>query len=150
MTLKVKFWHFLTLFDISPLTKFSKFNNFLWVYWFLGKNLSNFVPPLWKLHNPYCHKVHTSLCLVGPNYWNKLPLFFSFNLFLGQKSLKERHQNFPFEIFWPLDWREHLIKCSNRPLLSTRDKLFSSDSSERQMKCSSHDFTNFFHIFFQF
>ena len=25
------------------------------VCWFLGKNLSNFVPLLWKLHNPYCH-----------------------------------------------------------------------------------------------
>ena len=25
--------------------------------WFLGKNLSNFVHPVWKLHNPYCHTV---------------------------------------------------------------------------------------------
>ena len=33
----------------------SKFNNFLLVCWFLGKNLSNFVSPIWKLHNPYCH-----------------------------------------------------------------------------------------------
>ena len=23
--------------------------------WFLGKNLSNFIPPVWKLHNPCCH-----------------------------------------------------------------------------------------------
>jgi hypothetical protein len=45
------FWKLLR----PPLTQFSKFNNFLWVYWFLGKNLSNFVPPVWKLHNPYCH-----------------------------------------------------------------------------------------------
>ena len=30
-------------------------NKFLRVYWFLGKNLSNFVPPFWKLYNPYCH-----------------------------------------------------------------------------------------------
>ena len=29
--------------------------NFLWVYWFLGKNLSNFIPPVWKLHNLYCY-----------------------------------------------------------------------------------------------
>ena len=43
------------LFDTSPLVQFSKFKNFLWVCWFLGKNLSNFVPPVWKLHNPYCH-----------------------------------------------------------------------------------------------
>ena len=38
-----------------PLVQFSKFKNFLWVCWFLGKNLSNFVPPVWKLYNPYCH-----------------------------------------------------------------------------------------------
>ena len=44
-----------SIFDTSPLTQFSKFNNFLWVCWFLGKNLSNFGPPVWKLHNPYCH-----------------------------------------------------------------------------------------------
>ena len=47
------------IYDTSPLTQFSKFNNFLWVCWFLGKNLSNFVPPVWKLHNPYCHNIHT-------------------------------------------------------------------------------------------
>ena len=35
--------------------KFSKFNNFLWVCWFLVENLSNFVPPAWKFYNPYCH-----------------------------------------------------------------------------------------------
>ena len=33
------------IFDTSPLTWFSKFNNVLWVCWFLDKNLSNFVPP---------------------------------------------------------------------------------------------------------
>ena len=47
------------IFDTSPLTQLSKFNNFLWVCWFLGKNLSNFVPPVWKLHNPYCHTFDT-------------------------------------------------------------------------------------------
>ena len=36
-----------------------KFNNFLWVCWFLGKNLSNFVPLIWKLHNPYCHNLQS-------------------------------------------------------------------------------------------
>ena len=43
------------IFDSSPLIQNSKFNNFLWVCWFLGKNLSNFVFPVWKLHNPYFH-----------------------------------------------------------------------------------------------
>ena len=51
MTSKFKFCY------TSPLTQFSKFNNFLWVCWFLGKNLSDFVPPVWKLHYPYCHSV---------------------------------------------------------------------------------------------
>ena len=36
----------LALFDSSPLIQNSKFNHFLRVYWFLGKNLSYFVPPL--------------------------------------------------------------------------------------------------------
>ena len=57
LTLKVKRLGDFSLFYTSPLTQFSKFNNFLWVCWFLGKNLSNFVPPVWKLHNPYCHSV---------------------------------------------------------------------------------------------
>ena len=46
------------IFDTSPLHQFSKFNNFLWVCWFLVKNLSNFVPPAWKRDNPYYHNVH--------------------------------------------------------------------------------------------
>ena len=67
------YWHFLItstfkslyflkwcpIFDTSPLTQFSKFHNFLWVCWFLGKNISNFVPTVWKLHNPYCHTRHS-------------------------------------------------------------------------------------------
>ena len=43
------------LFDTSPLPQFSELNNFLWVCWFLGKNLSNFVPTARKLDNPYYH-----------------------------------------------------------------------------------------------
>ena len=49
------------IFDTSLLHQFSKFNNFLWVCWFLGKNLSNFVPPAWKLNNPYYHTGHPNL-----------------------------------------------------------------------------------------
>ena len=40
LTLKI-----LALFDISPLHQFSKFNNFLWVWWFLAKNLLFFLYP---------------------------------------------------------------------------------------------------------
>ena len=52
---KSRGWVILHFLIPPPLTQFSKFNNFLWVCWFLGNNLSNFVPPVWKLHNPYCH-----------------------------------------------------------------------------------------------
>ena len=48
------FWKLLR----PPLTQISKFNNFLWVCWFLGKTLSNFVPPVWNLHNQCCHNSH--------------------------------------------------------------------------------------------
>ena len=48
----------LVLFATFPLIQFSKFNNFLWVCWFLGKNLSNFITPVWKLQNMYCHTCH--------------------------------------------------------------------------------------------
>ena len=65
LTLKVRRLDDFALFDTSPLTQFSKFNNFLWVCWFLGKNLSNFVPPVWKLHNTYCHNVR---CTVLSTY----------------------------------------------------------------------------------
>ena len=57
LTLKVGRLGDFALFDTSPLVQFSKFKNFLWVCWFFGKNLSNFVTPIWKLHKPYCHNV---------------------------------------------------------------------------------------------
>ena len=47
-----------------PLIQFSKLNDFLWVCWFLGKNIFNFVPPFWKLHNLYCHSMHNNLTPV--------------------------------------------------------------------------------------
>ena len=48
----------------SPPVQFSKFNNFLWACWSLCKNLSNFVPLPWKIHNPYCHNVRFRLVSV--------------------------------------------------------------------------------------
>ena len=45
------------IFDSSLLHQFSKFNNFLWVCWFLGKNLSNFVSLSWKINNWHYHIV---------------------------------------------------------------------------------------------
>ena len=61
----------LALFYSSPLIQNSKFNNFLWVCWFLGKNLSNFGSTIWKLHNPYCHSKYS-----GFNFsWDKVEIF---------------------------------------------------------------------------
>ena len=91
------YWHFLItsffkslyllkwcpIFDTSPLTQFSKFNNFLWVCWFLGKNLSNFVPPIWKLHYPYCHSARHFFCSC-------------ISVFTRVFHVKQ----FPFNIFW--------------------------------------------------
>jgi hypothetical protein len=62
---------------IFLLVQSSKFNNFLWVCWFLCKNLSNFVYPVWNLHYPYCHNVH---------FLQKTsPINFSYNDFIGNK-----------------------------------------------------------------
>ena len=48
------------IFDTS-LHQFSKFNNLLWVCWFIGKNISNFELPAWKFNNPYCHNFQVSV-----------------------------------------------------------------------------------------
>ena len=53
----------LAFFDTFPTHQFSKFNNFLWVFWFLGKNISNFVPQDWKLDNLYYNTMHTKIVL---------------------------------------------------------------------------------------
>ena len=48
-----------------PLVQFSKLKNFLWVCWFLGKNLSNFRTPFWKLHNPYCYSLQLPIYFLA-------------------------------------------------------------------------------------
>ena len=61
LTLKIKFWYFLT----AP--HYSNFKNLVISFeysWFLAKNLSNFVSLSWKLHNRKCHSYHISLHLV--------------------------------------------------------------------------------------
>ena len=41
---------------------------------FLGKNISNFVPPAWKLHNPYCHIAYPSSEKVS-SLWDSSGVF---------------------------------------------------------------------------
>ena len=69
----IDFWKLLRL----PLIQFSRLNNFLWVCWFLGKILSNFVPPVWKLHNPYCHTGYQPwfFLLLEKQDWKHMLLF---------------------------------------------------------------------------
>ena len=75
------------IFDSSPLNQFSKFMNFLWVCWFVGKNLSNFVSS-WKLNNPYYHNIRYPVHIGAEFFWK-----FFWNLFcnfvvMGQKWAK--------------------------------------------------------------
>ena len=51
LTLKVKRLVDFALFDTSPLTQFSKFDNFLWLCWLLAKNLLIFYPMMKVFHN---------------------------------------------------------------------------------------------------
>ena len=48
-----------------------KLNNYLvWIRcWFLGKNLSNFIYPVWKLHNPYCHRLIIVILIIAQWYF---------------------------------------------------------------------------------
>ena len=52
--------HIFALFDNLLLCQLKEYKNFLWVCWFLAKNLSDFVSFLWKLINPYCHSDDTA------------------------------------------------------------------------------------------
>ena len=69
LTLKVGRLGDFAHFDTSPLVQLSKFKNFLWLCWFLGKTLSNFIPSVWKLHNPYCHNAECRLINKSRNVW---------------------------------------------------------------------------------
>ena len=83
------------LFDTSPLVQFSKFKNFPWVCWFLGKNLSNFIYPVWKLHNPYWQY---NLGIPTTRLAQKCPKSLLINPFLTNR-------NFLLQVVAPiLDW----------------------------------------------
>ena len=84
----------LALFDTFPLHQFSKFNFFL----------SNFVPPVWKLDNPYCHIVGSEKC-VGP--WPQYYLNYG-NIGCGVSN--SGIQN--YEDFWKIMNRSRFIEPS--------------------------------------
>ena len=75
----------LALFDTSSIHQFTKFNKFLRTCWFLAKkNFYNFVPLPWKLHNPYCHRVHTYIFRWKRNKKDS-------SAFLKSKSLTKKY-----------------------------------------------------------
>ena len=65
-------------FDTSLLHQFSKFNHFLWVCWFLGKNLSNFVTPL---------EHSTTYTTIKHIYRNLDPSTLALNRFGGHQNI---------------------------------------------------------------
>ena len=64
MTLKVKFWHFLTTHHYSNSPKLVISFDYSW---FWVKNLFSFVPLPWKLHNRYCHILY--MVLFFHKFW---------------------------------------------------------------------------------
>ena len=99
MTFDIGLWmlNFGTFFDTSPLHQFSKFNNFLWVCWFLGKIFPVLYSPL---GNPYCHNAGVKKTIFY--YW-KIPLH-------GISSFKSRRHR--LLILWCL-----LIRACNSTIL---------------------------------
>ena len=67
-SMKIKLRKIPMIFDIENWLWESKFNNFLWVCWFYGKNLYDFVSPDLKLHNRYCRN-------NGHKIWQNFPVF---------------------------------------------------------------------------
>ena len=105
LTLKVKFCHFGT----SPLHQFSKFNNLLWICWFICKNLSKFVPPAWKLDNPYYHSIQPQIALDTPAV-SKL----AFGLKRGPARLPSNQTRAPWDTWgrWEVAWSFFRKSCA--------------------------------------
>ena len=111
------------IFDTFPLTQFSKFNSFLWVCLFLGKNLSDFVPP--PFENP-----KTPIAIIGMQ--SELFQKSLSQVYIVEKSVYLQHWknvNFtqalekiivllysnvgliPFFVFWPKWPKNEKISC---------------------------------------
>ena len=95
------------IFETYPLHQFSKFNNFLWICWFLGKNISNFILPVWKLDNPCYHNFTTSIWrdfFVTAFPFTSLEIknfTYFFSCYVSSKKLRISHMQFD-EIFFHL------------------------------------------------
>ena len=77
----------------SLLVQFSKFNNFLWVCWFLFKNHSNFVSPSWQVDNLHYHTWQYSLPIWNTILFHK-PVFihiFTSDHWIGNPKIGQIH-----------------------------------------------------------
>ena len=61
----IYYTHFLTNFIVL----FTKYNDFLWGYWFLAKKISDFVSLIQKLYNLYCHSSYPPIYSNLPNHY---------------------------------------------------------------------------------
>ena len=55
--------------QILALGLFTKYNDFLWGYWFLAKKISDFVSLIQKLYNLYCHSSYPPIYSNLPNHY---------------------------------------------------------------------------------
>ena len=100
------------LFDSSPFIQNSKFNTFLWVCWFLCKNIFLVLyPPAWKLRNLYWHSDNTTM---GPKIIYEVTLEI-----LGQGSCFYHHQNFGQNSDWNY-WRSLLASAPRKKIPSEK------------------------------
>ena len=97
----VRYWGF-------PLVQNSKFNNFLWVCWFLGKNLFNFVSTVWKPHKSYCHNSQHQL---------KLHAIICCSLYAGKFAKMNNRVIIDARLVWPIDSYFGSYVCTGTPLI---------------------------------
>ena len=112
MIFDIEDWHWKSNFGTFwQLAITPKFNNFLWVRWFLGKNISNFVPTVWKLHDPCCHNMYSQLT-VNLKFLLTAggTLFFAMHKYVPMSSLETfcNSNTSPWTRFW----------CTSFPFLS--------------------------------
>ena len=94
---------------LQPISPIFKIQNFLWACWFFCKNLSNFIYPVWKLHNPYCH-------------WKDKIISFRYLLTFRIYLLKISTRIYPFwkKVSTKL-YQPNFYLCSIRKKLSTKN-----------------------------
>ena len=122
------YWHFLItstfkslyflkwcpVFDTSPSTQFSKFNNFLWACQFLVKIFLIFHLPFWKLHNPYFHKAYHILYLDEIPHRN-FSLNYVWSLYVKMHFSEKMQPTTYFPVLLAcMDWPRHMSSLGLR------------------------------------